>query len=135
MSANVPDRDPDSPPSGEAFRRRAAEARAFVARIDESLLDTSGVDTTLHDLTLSRSVMGRLEGAIDRHKFVVAPGRTIRVGVSLGAATFPADGRGHDELLAVASARRLDRLLARRRRPEDAERHLRFPGRSDLPVN
>jgi diguanylate cyclase (GGDEF)-like protein len=81
------------------------------------------------------AVLARLEGAIDRHKFVVAPGRTIHVGVSLGAATFPADGRGHDELLAVASARRLDFLLARRRRPGDAERHLRFPGRSDLPVN
>jgi hypothetical protein len=49
------------------FLRRAAEARAFVARVDPSLLDTSGVDATLHDLTLSRSVLERLQDAY-RHE-------------------------------------------------------------------
>lgn len=81
------------------------------------------------------AVLARVEAAIERHKFAVAPGRTVRVGVTLGAAAFPADGRTHEALLAVAQARRLDRILARRRRPEDADRHLRFPGRPDVPVN
>jgi hypothetical protein len=58
MASSAPVRD---------LRRRADEARAFVARIDPSLLDTSQIDTTLHDLTLSRSVMERFEDAY-RHE-------------------------------------------------------------------
>jgi diguanylate cyclase (GGDEF)-like protein len=81
------------------------------------------------------AVLARVETAVGRHKFVVARGLSVQVGVTMGAATFPADGRAHEALLAVAEARRLDRLLARRRRPEDAGRHLRFPGRRDTPVN
>jgi len=81
------------------------------------------------------AVLARVETAILRHKFAVARGLTVRVDVTLGAAAFPADGRTHETLLAVAEARRLDRLFARRRRPEDAEKHLRFPGRPDVPVN
>jgi len=81
------------------------------------------------------AVLARVETAVLRHKFVVARGRTVQVGVTIGAAAYPADGRTHEALLAVAEARRLDRLFARRRRPEDADKHLRFPGRPDVPVN
>jgi len=81
------------------------------------------------------AVLGRIETAVLRHKFAVARGRTVQVGVTIGAASYPADGQSHEALLAVAEARRLDRLFARRRRPEDADRHLRFPGRPDVPVN
>ena len=42
------------------FLRRAAEARAFVARTSPELLDTSGIDTTLHELTLALPVLERL---------------------------------------------------------------------------
>jgi hypothetical protein len=52
---------PDAATARARFLRRAREARAFVASVDPSLLDTSGVDTTLHDLTLSFSVIERLE--------------------------------------------------------------------------
>jgi len=81
------------------------------------------------------AVLARVETAVQRHKFAVARGLTVRVGVTIGAASFPADGRTHEALLAVAEARRLDRLFARRRRPGDADKHLRFPGRPDVPVN
>ncbi len=51
----------------ERFRTRAARARECVARLDPTLLDTSGVDLTLHDLTLAKSVLGRLDDAY-RHE-------------------------------------------------------------------
>ncbi len=51
----------------ERLLRRSAEARRFVAEVDPSLLDTSGIDLTLHELTLSRSVLGRLDDAY-RHE-------------------------------------------------------------------
>jgi diguanylate cyclase (GGDEF)-like protein len=81
------------------------------------------------------AVLARVETAVLRHKFAVARGLTVRVGVTIGAAAFPTDGRTHEALLAVAEARRLDRLFSRRRRPEDAGKHFRFPGRPDVPVN
>ena len=47
----------------DRFLRRAREARESVARADHTLLDVEGVDQTLLDLTLSRSVMERLDAA------------------------------------------------------------------------
>jgi hypothetical protein len=43
--------------------RRAAAARALVARLAPELLNEPGVDRTLHDGTLSRDVLGRLDDA------------------------------------------------------------------------
>lgn len=45
----------------ERLLRRAAEARAAVAKVWPELLDTSGIDTTLSDLALSRTVLERLD--------------------------------------------------------------------------
>ncbi len=81
------------------------------------------------------AVLSRLDAALARHKFAVARGVMTTVTVSLGAATFPDDARTHEALLAVAEARRVDRLLTHRRRPSDGARHVRFPGRPDTPVN
>jgi len=81
------------------------------------------------------AVLSRLDTALARHKFAVARGVMTTVTVSLGAATFPDDARTHEALLAVAEARRLDRLLTHRRRPADGDRYVRFPGRPDTPVN
>lgn len=81
------------------------------------------------------TVLTRLDAALARHKFAVARGVMATVTASLGAATFPDDARTHEALLAVAEARRLDRLLTHRRRPADGGRYLRFPGRPDTPVN
>jgi diguanylate cyclase (GGDEF)-like protein len=81
------------------------------------------------------AVLARLDTALARHKFAVARGVMATVTASLGAATFPEDARSHEALLAVAEARRLDRLLAHRGRSSDAGRQMRFPGRPDTPVN
>jgi hypothetical protein len=51
----------------ERWLRRAKEARSYVARVAPELLDTTAVDTTLHDLTLARSVLERLDDAY-RHE-------------------------------------------------------------------
>jgi hypothetical protein len=63
-------RSRDVTASSEAEReqlvKRAKMARDFVARVDPSLLE-AGVDATLHDLTLARSVIERLEDAY-RHE-------------------------------------------------------------------
>ena len=81
------------------------------------------------------TVLARLDASLARHKFAVARGVMATVTASLGAATFPDDARTHEALLAVAEARRLDRLLTHRHRPADGGRYLRFPGRPDTPVN
>jgi len=63
----------DGPPTSlqpesveERNRRRAAEARAAVAKVWPELLDTSGIDTTLNDLALARTVMERFAAG---HRF------------------------------------------------------------------
>jgi hypothetical protein len=50
----------------EQFLQRAKAARELVAEVDPSLLGAE-VDVTLHDLTLARSVIERLEDAY-RHE-------------------------------------------------------------------
>jgi hypothetical protein len=47
----------------ERLLRRATEAREYASRVDPSLLDSRGIDLTLHDLTMSRSVLERLDDA------------------------------------------------------------------------
>ncbi len=54
---------PRSESERDRFLRRVKEARECVARADPALLDLEGVDQTLLDLTLSRSVMERLDAA------------------------------------------------------------------------
>ncbi len=54
------DQKPQPEDDRARFLRRAEEARAFVARVDPALLD-AGIDTTLYDLTLSCSVIERLQ--------------------------------------------------------------------------
>ena len=49
----------------ERKQRRAAEARAAVAKVWPELLGDTGVDETLHDLTLSRTVLERLQAAYE----------------------------------------------------------------------
>ncbi len=63
------------------FLRRAAEAKALVARLHPELLDTSGTDTTLHDLTLALSPGERLEQCY-RQALAVAWLRGLKLGPS-----------------------------------------------------
>jgi diguanylate cyclase (GGDEF)-like protein len=83
------------------------------------------------------AVCSRIELAIARHKFAVERGRAITITISVGAASFPADGRSHEDMIAIADARMNQQKATRRGRggAGDADRFLRFPGRPDVPVN
>jgi len=60
-----------------------------------------------------------LQEAVDGAVVDVGPGRSVPLAISAGAATFPADGRTEDELVAVADARMYrDKTARKRRRPD-----------------
>ncbi|HWS55625.1 MAG TPA: diguanylate cyclase [Pyrinomonadaceae bacterium] len=59
-------------------------------------------------------VAERVRAAVESHDFAVRTGRTVRVGLSVGAACFPADGETAGDLLAAA-ARQLRRAKHTRR--------------------
>jgi GGDEF domain-containing protein len=74
--------------------------------------------------------------AIGRHKYVVARGQSVRIGISIGAASFPDDGRGYDALIAAAGARRLrQKTSSLRSGASHPILMLRYAGRSNVPVN
>jgi len=81
------------------------------------------------------AVQARIEVAIRRHKFAVARGQTIHVTVSMGAASFPEDGRTYEALISVADTRMYHEKFARRGAAADPNLFLRFPGRTDTSVN
>ena len=45
----------------------------------------------------------RIREAVESTKFTVRKGRTIKVGISMGIACFPADGDTTEELLSAAA--------------------------------
>jgi diguanylate cyclase (GGDEF)-like protein/putative nucleotidyltransferase with HDIG domain len=81
-------------------------------------------------------VEGRIQSAIENHKFAVHGGRPVRVSVSMGSASFPEDGRTFDALIAVADARMYEAKFARRKRPgSDPQGYQKFTGRRNVGVN
>jgi diguanylate cyclase (GGDEF)-like protein len=81
------------------------------------------------------AVVTRLEQGILRHKFAVARNTAIAVDVTLGCASFPADGQTCEDLIALADARMRQRKLARRGRSAEPDLRFHHPGPSDFPVN
>jgi diguanylate cyclase (GGDEF)-like protein len=81
-------------------------------------------------------VQARIQRALEAHKFPLHGGRTLRIKVSMGAASFPEDGKSFDALLSSADARmRAEKLARRGEHPGDQQGYQKFTGRSDLPVN
>lgn len=97
---------------------------------DQFLVSVPGVGAPGID-----AVKARLEMAVGRHKFVVARGQSVRIGISMGAASFPDDGRGYDALIAAAGARRLQQKTSLRSSASHPILMLRYAGRSNVPVN
>jgi diguanylate cyclase (GGDEF)-like protein len=97
---------------------------------DQFLISVPGVGATGID-----ALKARIELAIGRHKFVVARGQSVRIGISMGAAAFPEDGQGYDALIAAAGARRLRQKSSLRTGPSHPILMLRYAGRSNVPVN
>ncbi|MFQ5876238.1 MAG: diguanylate cyclase [Acidobacteriota bacterium] len=81
-------------------------------------------------------VQTRIRRAIESHKFVLHGGRSLRVSVSMGAASFPEDGRSFEALLAVADSRMYEDKFKHRGRPvHDESGYQRFTGRRSVPLN
>ncbi len=67
------------------------------------------------DSTASRTVLRKLQDAIDQHPIQLSDGREIQMGVSLGAATFPDDGNRLEELIVIADKRMYENKTKRNR--------------------
>lgn len=80
-------------------------------------------------------LQGRIQKAIEGYRFPLHGGRAARISISMGAASFPEDGRTFDALLSVADARMYKQKSAGQRRPPDSDGYHKFTGRRDVPVN
>ncbi len=54
------------------------------------------------DRTLVKRTIRRIQEAVDQHRIILNEREAVRVGISLGASTFPSDGRDLEVLLAIA---------------------------------
>lgn len=64
---------------------------------DEFVGILPGVDKAMVERTMSR-----VQEAVDSHRIILNERQSVRIGISLGAATFPTDGRDLEVLLAMA---------------------------------
>jgi diguanylate cyclase (GGDEF)-like protein/putative nucleotidyltransferase with HDIG domain len=80
-------------------------------------------------------MQGRIQQAIETHRFAVHGGRPVRLSISMASASFPEDGRTFEALIAVADARLYETKHAASGRAVDREGYQRFAGRRDVPVN
>ncbi len=80
-------------------------------------------------------LQGRIQKGIEEYKFPLHGGKSARISVSMGAASFPEDGRTFDALLSVADARMNAQKSAGRQRPPDSDGYHKFTGRRDVPLN
>jgi diguanylate cyclase (GGDEF)-like protein/putative nucleotidyltransferase with HDIG domain len=77
----------------------------------------------------------RIHEAIEDHKFIVHGGKPMRLSVSMGAASFPEDGKSFDALIAVADARMYDAKSSSRKGDPSGSGYQRFTGRRSVGVN
>lgn len=97
---------------------------------DQFLLILGGVAADRID-----AVVTRLEQGVLRHKFAVARNTAIAVDITLGCASFPADARTCEGLIAIADARMRQRKQTRRGRSSETDLRFHHSGTSDFPVN
>jgi diguanylate cyclase (GGDEF)-like protein len=97
---------------------------------DQFLLILGGVAADRID-----AVVTRLEQSVLRHKFAVARNTAIAVDITLGCASFPADARTCEDLIAIADARMRQRKLTRRGRGAETDPRFHHFGTTDFPVN
>jgi diguanylate cyclase (GGDEF)-like protein/putative nucleotidyltransferase with HDIG domain len=97
---------------------------------DEFIITVPGVGRKEID-----KLQSRIHRAIESHKFALHGGRSVRVSVSMGSASFPEDGRTFEALMAVADARMYEQKQARRNRTPHRGDYQRFTGRRGVPMN
>ncbi len=83
----------------------------------------------------AEKLRGRIQKAIESHKFPLHGGRSLKIQVSMGVASFPQDGRTFDTLLASADARMMQEKFSRRGQRPPGPAAKRFTGRRNVPVN
>lgn len=97
---------------------------------DEFIITLPGVGKT----EVAR-LQGRIQEAIESHKFVVHGGKPLKLSVSMGNASFPEDGKTLDALIAVADARMFDVKAAHRKGQPEGAGYQRFTGRRSVGLN
>jgi diguanylate cyclase (GGDEF)-like protein/putative nucleotidyltransferase with HDIG domain len=126
-------------PAGDRVLRGVARAIRSQLRPNDTCVRYAGDEFIITVPGLGaggiEAVQSRIEVAIGRHKFAVARSQSIRVSVSMGAASFPEDGRTYEALISVADTRMYHNKFARRGPGADPTLGLRFPGRTDISVN
>jgi diguanylate cyclase (GGDEF)-like protein len=63
----------------------------------------------------------RIQKALDEHRFMISEHDSAQVGISIGAATFPEDGREPDILLVVADQAMYKNKAARQKKKYPSE--------------
>ncbi len=103
---------------GDEILRRTAQITRRRLRIGDTLIRYAGDEfvAVLHHATLDvvTDLKQRLQSAVDNFSHEVRPGRAARVGISIGFATYGADGFAIDELMEVADQRMYEDKVARR---------------------
>ncbi|HEU4402301.1 MAG TPA: HD domain-containing phosphohydrolase [Candidatus Polarisedimenticolia bacterium] len=127
-------------PAGDRILRGLARAIRSQMRGCDTCVRYAGDEFIVTVPGVGRQGIGKVEGriqrAIEAQKFTVQGGRSVRISVSMGSASFPEDGKSFDALIAVADARMYEVKFSRRPRPGgDPEGYQRFTGRRNVPVN
>ena len=118
---------------GDEILRHVAQVSRGQVRTGDTLIRYAGDEfvAVLHRVTpeLVYEMKTRLQSAVDNFAYEVRPGRVARVGISIGYATYGADGTAIDELMEVADQRMYQDKIARRR-DAAAMRVATFPART-----
>jgi len=127
-------------PAGDRILRGLARAIRGQLRGCDTCVRYAGDEFIVTVPGVGRGEIGKVEAriqkAIEAHKFHVHGSKALRISVSMGAASFPEDGRTFEALMAVADARMYAEKFARRGgKPADHDGYQKFSGRRDVPVN
>jgi diguanylate cyclase (GGDEF)-like protein/putative nucleotidyltransferase with HDIG domain len=118
---------------GDEILRRVAHVARSQVRSGDILIRYAGDEfvAVLHRATpeVVLDLKTRLQETVDELVYEVRPGRSARVGISIGHATYGQDGSAIDELMEVADQRMYEDKLARKRN-QSALRVAAFPARS-----
>lgn len=126
-------------PAGDRILRGVARAIRSQMRSCDTCVRYAGDEFIITVPGVGRDeingVQKRIAAAIANHKFAVARNKALKVTVSMGAASFPDEGKTIESLIAVADAQMYARKFAGRDRPTGPEAYQRFALRRHQPLN
>ena len=126
-------------PAGDRILRGVARAIRSQMRSCDTCVRYAGDEFIITVPGVGREeingVQTRIAAAIANHKFVVARNKALHVTVSMGADSFPDEGKSIESLIAVADAQMYARKFAGRVQPTGPEAYQRFALRRHQPLN